>query len=323
MVTGSLRIAFFGTPEFAVPTLQALRASRHPVVAVVTQPDRPRGRGQQSRAPVVKELAEQYGLPLLQPAHLRDEDFLEAFRGIGVDLGVVAAYGKILTAEILAIPPRGMINVHASLLPKYRGAAPVHRAVMAGETLTGITIMRIVRALDAGPLLSTVSRPIGPDETSVDVERDLAVMGGEALVRAVDAIAADTARETPQNEALATYARRLEKSDGVVDWYQPARLIHNQIRGLHPWPHAFADLDGRRTILLRSQVETEQPVGRQIEPGTVVEAEGERLGVQTGTGVLRLLRLQVEGRRPVSAREFIAGRRVAEGAQFRRSRLPK
>lgn len=310
MVTAPLRIVFFGTPEFAVPTLEALQASRHPVAGVVTQPDRPRDRGQRSHPSPVKQLAERHGLPVLQPERLRDAVFLEALASLGADLGVVAAYGKILPEAVLAIPAMGLINVHASLLPKYRGAAPIHRAVMAGESQTGITIMRVVKALDAGPMLSAVSRPIGPDETSSEVERDLAMVGATALLRAVEALAAGHAHEAPQDESQASYAHRLEKADGMIDWFRPARALHNQIRGLHPWPHAYADLDGERTILLRSQVETEQNLGRNVEPGALLEASGDVLSVQTGKGVLRLIELQREGRRPVSAREFIAGRRL-------------
>jgi len=317
----SLRIVFFGTPDFAVPTLQALLESRHQVVAAVTQPDRPRGRGQRPHAPPVKDLALRHGLTVLQPERLRDEDFLEALKALNADLGVVAAYGKILSDVVLRAPSRGLINVHASLLPKYRGAAPIHRAVMAGETKTGVTIMRVVKALDAGPMLSSVSRSIGPDETSSDVEQALAVIGAEALVKAVDALASGTALETPQEDAQSTYAHRLEKSDGIVDWSRPVRAIHNQIRGLHPWPHAYSDLDGERTILLRSQVEIEQNLGRNVEPGEIIDAAGDTMSVQTGKGVIRILELQREGRRPVSAREFLAGRRLPEGAKFVKSPL--
>jgi methionyl-tRNA formyltransferase len=289
------------------------------VAAAVTQPDRQRGRGQRPHAPPVKDLALRHGLTVLQPERLRDEDFLKALKALNADLGVVAAYGKILSDAVLQTPGRGLINVHTSLLPKYRGAAPIHRAVMAGETKTGVTIMRVVKALDAGPMLSSVSRLIGPDETSSEVEQALAVIGAEALVRAVDALASGTAVETPQEDAQSTYAHRLEKTDGVVDWSRPVRAIHNQIRGLHPWPHAYSDLDGERTILLRSHVETEQNVGRNVEPGEIVEAAGDVLSVQTGKGVLRILELQREGRRPVSAREFLAGRRLPEGAKFVKS----
>ena len=310
-----LRVVFFGTPDFAVPTLQALCQSRHAVVGVVTQPDRARGRGQKSQPSRVKEVADRHALPLLQPKRLRDEAFLNRLRAWRADLGVVAAYGKILTDAVLQIPRLGLINVHASLLPKYRGAAPIHRAVMAGESETGVTIMRVVKALDAGPMISKVSRPIGEHETSAEVERDVAELGAQALVEAVDALAEGRASETPQDESQATYAPKIEKADGIIDWSRSARDIHNQIRGLHPWPHAYSELEGERTILLRSEVEQEDGDG-EIVPGTVVEAKGDRLLVGTGRGVLGLLTLQREGRRPVSAREFLAGRHIQPGARF-------
>ncbi len=336
MVTsaGPLRIVFFGTPEFAVPTLNALLSSRHVVAGVVTQPDRPRGRGQRPQPSPVKELAVAHSLPLLQPERLRDDGFLSALKALAADLGVVAAYGKILTDAVLEVPRIGLINVHASLLPKYRGAAPIHRAVMAGETVTGVTIMRVVKALDAGPMLATASRPIGAEDTSQDVERDLAQLGAAALVKVADRLIAGDVAGTPQDESAASYARKLEKADGVIDWSAPAAVIHNQIRGLHPWPHAFADLDGVRCLLLESRVEgatvvrdfsranagaTEVAPYRRGEPGTIVEAHGDSLRVQTGDGILRILRLQMEGRRALGAREFLAGRRLAAGAKFSRS----
>jgi methionyl-tRNA formyltransferase len=314
-----LRIVFFGTPEFAVPTLQALHESRHTVVGVVTQPDRPRGRGHHSHASPVKQLAERYGLTTLHPERLREDGFLEALRSLHADLGVVAAYGKILTDAVLAVPRLGIINVHASLLPKYRGAAPIHRAVMAGETITGVTIMRVVKALDAGPMISSVTRPIGENETSVEVEHGIARLGAIALVNAVDALAAGCTSETPQHDSDATYAHKIDKSDGIIDWSRPAREIHNQIRGLHPWPHAFSELQGERTILLRSEVERDLP-GPRVTPGTILDAHSDQFRVQTADGVLRLLMLQREGRRPLTAREFLAGRRIEPGARFLPSR---
>jgi methionyl-tRNA formyltransferase len=315
-----LRIVFFGTPDFAVPTLEALHRSRHQVVGVVTQPDRARGRGHHWQASPVKQLSEQLGLTLLQPQRLRDDAFLETFRSLDADLGVVAAYGKILTDAVLEVPKAGLINVHASLLPKFRGAAPIHRAVMAGETMTGVTIMRVVKALDAGPMIAKATRPIGDDETSAEVERDIARLGADLLVDSVDALAEGRASETSQNESEASYAHKIEKTDGIIDWSRPARDIHNQIRGLHPWPHAYSDLQGERTILLRSEVETAQHELR-TEPGTVVEARPDRFAVQAGSGVVRLLMLQREGRRPVTAREFLAGRRIEPGARFVSSRI--
>ena len=315
-----LRIVFFGTPDFAVPTLQALCESRHTVAGVVTQPDRARGRGHKAQAGPVKRLAQQSGLTTLQPERLREDAFLASLGALDADLGVVAAYGKILTDAVLRIPRLGLINVHASLLPKYRGAAPIHRAVMAGEIETGVTIMRVVKALDAGPMISKVGCRISPSDTSSDVEQELARLGSSALVDAVEAIAQGRACETPQQDAEATYAPKIEKADGIIDWLNPAGHIHNQIRGLHPWPHAFSDLAGERTILLKSEVESEQTMER-VAPGTILHAHADRLAVQTGDGVLRVLVLQREGRRPVSAQEFLSGRRTAPGETFVRTQI--
>ena len=299
-----LRIVFFGTPAFAVPTLEALLASRHAVVAVVTQPDRPRGRGQKTTPAPIKASATAAGVAILQPDSMKDPGFVAALSATNADLGVVAAYGKILTDAVLAVPRLGMVNVHASLLPRYRGAAPVHRAIIAGERETGITIMRVVRALDAGPMLSTAHRPIGPDETSEDVERDLASIGAALAISTIEGLVDGRVPELPQNDADATYAHRLAKDDGVIDWTLSAGQIHNRIRGLHPWPHGFTFLGDKRLILLRSAPSAD--IGGS-EPGTVLEASGDRLRVDTGSGVLNLLELQAEGKRPMPAREFLAG----------------
>lgn len=318
MVTAAhpMRVVFFGTPDFAVPTLQALYQSRHSVVAVVTQPDRARDRGHRAQPGSVKRCALEHNqTDILQPDRLRDDDFLATLRALGSDLGVVAAYGKILTEAVLGIPTRGLVNVHASLLPKYRGAAPVHRAVMAGEAETGVTIMRVVKALDAGPVMAKVVRAIGPGETSSDVERDLSTLGAQLLIETIDAMADGRAREVSQDESLATYASKIEKADGLINWRRSAVDLHNQIRGLHPWPHAFTDLDAERMILLKSDVEPGTPPVPGV-PGTVLEAHGDVLRVLTGDGVLRLHILQREGRRAVSAREFLAGRPIQPGARL-------
>lgn len=309
-----LRIAFFGTPEFAVPSLDALLASRHQVVAVVTQPDRPRGRGQKTVPAAVKSRAMAAGVTVVQPERLKDSAFMDSLKAMAPDLGVVAAYGKILPEALITLPRLGMINVHGSLLPQYRGAAPVHRAIMAGETETGVTIMRVVKALDAGPMMAKASRAIAPDETSDIVERDLARIGAPLLVMVIEQLAAGTATETLQDDAIATYAHRLTKDDGVVDWSRSAKQIHDQIRGLHPWPHASAYLNGHRYILLRS-APTSGPSATS-SPGSVVEASGDRLLIAAGDGAVQMLQIQPEGKRPLAAREFLAGHRLQPGARF-------
>jgi methionyl-tRNA formyltransferase len=312
-VTPGLRVVFFGTPQFAVPTLDALLASGHTVAGVVTQPDKPRGRGQKETDAPVKARARAAGLEVLQPTTLKDPAVVDALAALGADIGVVAAYGKILTEAVLAVPRLGMINVHASLLPKYRGAAPVHRAVMAGEAATGVTIMRVVKALDAGAMLATVERAVGPNDTSDEVERDLAVLGASLLVETLDRLARGPVREVPQDDRLATYAHRLTKDDGVIDWARPADAIHNQIRGLHPWPHAFSWLEGERLILWRSHWTADAV---DAVPGTILTAHGDELRVATGAGTLLVTELQAEGRRAGRTRDFLAGRPLAPGLRF-------
>jgi methionyl-tRNA formyltransferase len=309
-----LRVVFFGTPAFAVPTLQKLLESRHPVVGVVTQPDRPRGRGQQVSDAPVKALAVERGLPLLQPPRLKDPAFAAALREWRPDVGVVAAYGKIIPDDILALPRLGMINVHASLLPKYRGAAPIQRAIIDGEAVTGVTIMRVETLLDAGAMLAKATRPIGPGDTSDIVERDLARLGADLLLQVLEQIAAGSEQEERQDFMLATFAPRLTKEEGVLDWSLPAAYIHNRVRGLHPWPHASTHLDGGRIILLKTRVD-DGTTG--APPGTILEVSADAIHVATGHGGrIAIEQLQPEGRRPMSAREFAAGHRLKVGMRF-------
>ena len=311
-----MRVVFFGTPAFAVPTLDALLESTHTVVAVVSQPDRPRGRGQQPSDAPIKARALASGLPLLQPATLKDAGFLSALPGFSADIGVVAAYGKILSETVLAMPRLGMVNVHASLLPKYRGAAPVHRAIIAGERETGVTIIRLVKALDAGPMLASLSRPIGDEETSQEVERHLASLGAALLVSTLDRLAAGHVPETAQDDAAATYAPRLTKEDGLIDWSQSARDIHNLVRGVHPWPRAYTSLDGHRLIVYRSRSLVDIEDQPQLSPGAITLARGDYLHVATGAGTLAILEIQAEGRRVMSVREFLAGHPLKTGDRF-------
>jgi methionyl-tRNA formyltransferase len=310
-----LRVVFFGTPEFAIPTLEALLASRHILVGVVTQPDRPRGRGHQLSAGPVKTLASARGIPVLQPVKMRDEEFLAALRALDADLGVVAAYGRILTDTILAMPRLGLINVHASLLPRWRGAAPVHRAVMAGDLETGVTIMRVARELDAGAMLAVARQPIGPDMTSAELERALAHLGAPLAVDIVERLSQGPVVEEPQPDAGVNYADRITKDDAPVFWWRSAHEIHNQVRGLHPWPLATTSIGGHRLLVLRTEM-SEGPAPASAIPGTVLEADGERLVIAAGHGTIRILELRPEGRRSMTAREFLAGHRLALGARM-------
>lgn len=309
-----MRVVFFGTPGFAAPTLAALLESSHPVIAVVTQPDRPRGRGQRVRPEAVKSLAEQRGLAVLQPARLRDEAFLKAFRSLEPDLAVVAAYGRILPSELLKMPRLGFINVHGSVLPRWRGAAPVHRAILAGDRTTGVTIMQVVPALDAGPMLAAAETEIGRDETSAELESRLALLGATLLVSMIDRLAKGPVVATPQDERLVTYALKLERNESRIDWARPAEAVHNQIRGLQPWPLAAALLRGRRVSLLRSQVASVSP--GETEPGRIVSLDADGIVVGTDPGAVRITSLQAEGRQVLPAREFLRGARINAGDRF-------
>jgi methionyl-tRNA formyltransferase len=305
----------FGTPAFAVPTLEALLASSHAVAGVIAQPDRPRGRGQLVSAGPMKSLAIERGLPVLQPERLKRDTFEEPFDALEADLAVVAAYGKLLPEWLLVKPRLGFINVHASLLPKYRGASPVHHAVMAGDPETGVTIMRVVQELDAGPMLARRRLPIGPDDTTAEVEPALAVLGAELAIETIDRMAAGPVAETPQDDAQASYAPRLNKTDGLLDWSLPARVLHNHVRGLTPWPLAYAFIKGVRILIRRSRVASEAP--SSDGPGTVERLPGGGVAVVSGDRqLLEILQLQPEGKRVMSGHDALGGRVLAPGDRF-------
>jgi methionyl-tRNA formyltransferase len=310
----ALRVVFFGTPSFAVPTLDALHDSPHTIVAVVTQPDRPRGRGHKVTASAVKARALEMGTPVLQPDRMKDPEFLDALRELAPDIGVVAAYGRILPTVLLELPRLGLLNVHASLLPRWRGAAPVHRAILAGDAETGVTIMRVVLALDAGPMLARVTTRIDRDETSGGLEGRLASLGAPLLVNAVEQIAAGTSVESAQDERLVTYAARLERADSLVDWAQPAATVHNRIRGLQPWPQVEAWIGGKRVLLRRSQVRDDGET--HAAPGTIVGLEADAIVIATALGTIGLTEIQMEGRPPVAVRAFLNGHTLRVGEQF-------
>jgi methionyl-tRNA formyltransferase len=313
----ALRVAFFGTPLFAVPTLDRLIASPHTVVAVITQPDKPRGRGQRVVEGPVKARAKEAGIDVLQPERLARESFSAGFDRLGADIAIVAAYGRMLPEWLLQTPRLGFINVHASLLPRYRGASPIHRAVMAGDTETGVTIMQVVKALDAGPMLAKVRAPIGADETSVEVERRLAVAGAALLDATLSRIESGAAVAEPQVDADASYAPRLIRADGEIDWARDARSIHNQVRGLHPWPHAFTWRGGARLILHRTRPST-MATG-EAGPGVVAAASGgDGLVVATGAGGIELLDVQPEGGRVMPASAYLAGHPMTTGERLTR-----
>ena len=307
-----MRVIFFGTPDFAVPSLTALLAS-HEVVAVVTRPDRPSGRGQKVTASPVKAAAEAHGARVLQPTRLGDSQWLKDVADLDADIAVVAAYGRLLPQALLDLPRLGFINVHASLLPRWRGAAPIHRALIAGDAVTGVTIMRVVLELDAGPMLASASTPIASIDTSESLDARLAAMGADLLIATLERMNDGPIAEEPQDESKVTYAPKLERHESRIDWARPAAEIDRQIRGLQPWPLAAGIINGKRVAFLRSVV-TDTPA--PAAPGTVVEAGGAGLVVACSTGAVRITEVLPEGRRAMPAAAFLNGVAVPVGTQI-------
>ena len=300
-----------GTPRFAGPILEALLGRADPVVGVVCQPDRPRGRGLLTAPPAIKEIAIARGLPVLQPERLRDASFASALRALAPDLIVVAAYGKILPPAILAIPPRGCLNVHASLLPRHRGAAPIPRAILAGDTVTGVTVMVMNEEMDAGDILLRRETPIAADDTGGTLADRLAHLGAGAIGEALDGLARGTLRAIPQPADEATFAPRIERDQCRLEWQRPAVELERQVRALAPEPSAFTQLAGRVLKVHRAAVERELP--SEAPTGQIIRAGPDGILVATGAGGLRLLEVQLEGRRRLSADRFLAGHRLPPG----------
>lgn len=299
-----MRILFMGTPDFAVPSLKALVATGHEVVGVFCQPDKPRNRMKVTACPV-KEYAVSQNIPVYQPVKLRDGEAMGIVQGLAPELIVVAAYGRILPDEMLAYPAMGCINVHSSLLPKFRGAAPINWAILTGEAETGVTIMHMAHDLDAGDIILQRTTPIDPDETADVLYGRLAELGGELVVEAVEALADGTAARTPQDNAQATLAPMLTRELSPIDFSQPARAIHDQVRGLYPWPAATMELDGVRCKVLRTAV-TGEATGKT--PGTIVQADKKGLKIACGDGkVLELVIIQPDGKKAMAATAFLMG----------------
>lgn len=300
-----MKILFMGTPDFAVPSLDALAAAGHQLVGVFSQPDKPKNRGMKLQPTPVKVCAERLGVPVFQPTKLRDGTALETIRQLDPDLIVVAAYGRILPQEILDYPRLGCINVHSSLLPKYRGAAPIHWAILNGEKETGVTIMHMALALDAGDIIRQRATPIDPDETVEDLHDRLAQLGAELLVETVAQLADGTATRTPQEESQVTLAPMLSRALSPMDWTRPARALHDQVRGLIPWPAAVTELGGVRCKILATTV-LDETTGKV--PGSVVAADKTGLKLACGDGrVLRIDRLQADGGKRLAAADYLRG----------------
>jgi methionyl-tRNA formyltransferase len=288
-----LRLVFFGTPEFAVPTLETL-AREHEIALVVAQPDKPAGRGMKMHAPAVAVKARELGLPLAQPPKIRNAEFLASIQTLNPDAGIVVAYGKILPATLLAIPKLGFLNVHASILPKYRGAAPIQRAIEHGETTTGVTIMRVDEELDHGPMLAVETTEIGPDERTPSLAARLSRLGSDALLR----VLATMPEGTPQDHAAATHAPKIEKSEGAINWNETSAAIYNKFRAFDPWPGVFA---GDLKLIDIA------PANGHGTPGTIVSATHDGVLVATGDGALRLITVQRPGKPKAAAADVLRG----------------
>jgi methionyl-tRNA formyltransferase len=302
-----MKIIFAGTPEFAVPCLQMLLDSEHEVCAVYTQPDRPAGRGRKLQPSPVKELALSAGVPVFQPLTLKTGEDLQQISAFNADLMVVVAYGMILTQAVLDVPRLGCINVHASLLPRWRGAAPIQRALMAGDEKTGVTIMQIVRKLDAGDMLHKEECVIEATDTAGDLHDKLAALGPIGLVKVLAQIEAGTVHPEPQDESLVTYAEKLEKSESVIDWSLPAADLARKVRGLNSWPVAQTLYQGN--VLRIWQAEAVSDDASTLEPG-VVRCADKHIDVATGEGFLRLLEVQLPGGKRMPVQAFLSSHDV-------------
>lgn len=308
-----MRIVFMGTPEVAAFSLERLLQGPDPVIGAVTQPDRPSGRGQKTVPSPVRKAGESHGVPVLAPEKVRDPSFLDVLKKWAPDLIVVVAYGRILPRQILELAPHGCLNVHYSLLPKYRGAAPVAWAIIGGEKQSGVTTMRLVEKMDAGPIFLQRAIPLAEDETRISLQAKLAPLGAELLVETIAGLKDGTITPREQNESEVSYAPILQKEDGLIDWKLPAAALERRVRGLAPWPSAFTYLAGNLLKIHRVRV---IEMATEAAPGEVVKADKEGLWIATGNGVLSLEQVQLENKKRMAAGEFLNGTRVEKGARL-------
>ncbi len=308
-----MKVLFLGTSEFSCPSLKALLESTHETVGVVTQPDRPKGRGQKFSPSPVKSQALAKGLPVFQPEKIRDRSSLEVLKSFHPDLMVVVAYGQILSPAVLAIPPRGSVNVHGSLLPKYRGAAPIARALLEGESRTGVTTMLLDAGMDTGPILLTAETGVEESDTLGTLHDRLASMGAYLLLQTLDGLEKGTITPLPQDSSRATYAPKIEKEEGRINWQRPARQLFNLVRAFDPWPGAFTTWGGRNLKLFRPSPLEE---GTKEAPGTVIQTSAAGLRIATSHGDLLIRELQLENRPRMGVAEFLRGYPLKPGVQL-------
>ena len=308
----ALKIIFAGTPEFSVSPLQALLESGHEVIAVYTQPDRPAGRGRELKPSPVKQVALDAGISVHQPVNFKNDEDLELLESLQADLMVVVAYGLILPQRVLDAPRYGCFNIHASVLPRWRGAAPIQRAIQAGDVETGVTIMQMEAGLDTGPMLLVEKIPIGENETAGELHDRLAPLGASALIQTIELLLAGKLQPESQNDELAVYAHKLDKKEAEIDWQQSAQQINRDIRAFNPWPVSYTKLDNKTFRIWESSVLDTQ---KMAVPGTVIATSADGIDVVTGDGCLRIKQLQPQGKRVMSARDFLNANNP-EGKQF-------
>jgi methionyl-tRNA formyltransferase len=308
-----MRIVFMGTPEVAALSLERLFGAPEPVVGVVTQPDRPAGRGRKTILSPVRRVADSHGVPTLAPEKIRDPSFFDVLSKWTPDLIVVVAFGRILPRQILELAPHGCLNVHYSLLPKYRGAAPVPWAIVGGEEKSGVTTMRLVEKMDAGPIFLQREIPVAPNDTTASLQAKLAPAGAELLVETIAGLKAGNLTPQAQDESKVTYAPVLKKEDGLIDWNLPAASIERRVRGFNPWPSAYTYLAGHLLKIHRARA---IEMAEKAAPGEVLKADKEGLWIATGDGALSFEEVQLENRKKMTAREFLNGTRIEKGARL-------
>ena len=308
-----MKIVFMGTPDFAVGALESLVEAGHDVVAVVTQPDKPKGRGKEMQQTPVKACAVKHNIEVFQPVKIKTPEAVEVLKGYGADLFVVAAFGQILSKEILDMPKYGCVNIHASLLPKYRGAAPIQWAILDGEKETGVTIMQMNEGLDTGDMLTKVVVPIEDTDTGESLFDKLAEAGAKLLIETIPQIEAGTLKPEPQDDSLSTYAKMIKKDMGLIDWKKEAVVLERLVRGMNSWPSAYTHFQGKTLKVWEAEVETCET---EAVPGSVVEVTKNSIKVQTGKDLLVLKQIQLEGKKRMDVAAFLLGYKVDAGMMF-------